>query len=74
MVFHFRLIEELSNNYKNFQKLQKSTILGPFLVLCCPKLDQSKFSLKIELRQFLALKKPYIHAKNYKETDEPFLR
>ena len=61
--YHFRFIAEMSNSNKNFQKLekkQKAPSKGHFFGLFYSKLDQWKFSLKIQLRQFLALKKFYM--------------
>ena len=62
MIFHFRLFPEKSND-KSFQKCE-NTILGAIFGPFYPKLDQWQFSRKIELRQFLAQIKSYIHLKN----------
>ena len=71
MIFHFKLIPE-KLDFKNYQKLQKLdlvAIFGPF----CIKLDRTEFSSKIEPRQSLLMIKSYIHAKNQKKIDNPFL-
>ena len=69
MTHHFRFIPVKCNG-KNFQKLQKTTFWGTFLV----SFEPIRIFLKIPPCQFLTLIKSYIHAKNQKKTSEVFLK
>ena len=65
MGFHFRLIPQ-KVNHKYLQKFHKTPFWYHFWSIL-PKIGPMGDFYKIELRQFLALTKPYIYSKQQKK-------